>query len=81
MLSTEKNAQTDLLKLTAYGTLAQFWISIGSKDAVDEDEAKTFLRLQQALIKQFDTTLQMYLDETSMKAFKDFVNAYRVRIA
>ncbi len=81
MLSVEKNAQNDLLKLYAYGTLANFWITVGAKEGVDEDEAKTFLQLQQSLVKQFEKTLQAHLDETSMESFKEFVNTYRVRIA
>jgi len=80
-MSAEKNAQKDLLKLYAYGTLANFWITVGLKEAVDEDEAKTFLQLQQSLVKQFEKTLQAHLDENSMEAFKEFVNTYRVRIA
>ena len=42
-MSSDMNAQKDLLKLYACGTLANFWVTVGAKDAVDEDEAQAFL--------------------------------------
>ncbi len=79
-MSAQKDAQKDLLKLYAYGTLAHFWISLGAKEDVDEDEAKTFLQLQQSLVKQFEKTLEGHLDEDSMEAFREFVSKYKIRI-
>ncbi len=79
-MSAQKDAQKDLLKLYAYGTLANFWISLGAKGDVDEDEAKTFLQLQQSLVKQFEKTLEGHLDEDSMAAFREFVSKYKIRI-
>ncbi len=79
-MSAQKDAQKDLLKLYAYGTLANFWISLGAKEDVDEDEAKTFLQLQQSLVKQFEKTLEGHLDEDSMEAFREFVSKYKIRI-
>lgn len=79
-MSTEKDAQKDLLKLYAYGTLANFWVAVGAKDAVDEDEAQAFLQLQQSLVKHFEETLEAHLDEDSMEAFRKFVTHYRIRM-
>lgn len=73
------NAQKDLLKLYAYGTLANFWVTVGAKDAVDEDEAQAFLQLQQSLIKHLEQTLEAHLDEASMEDFRKFVSHYRIR--
>jgi len=73
------NAQKDLLKLYAYGTLANFWVTVGAKDAVDEDEAQAFLQLQQSLIKHLEQTLEAHLDEASMEDFRSFVSHYRIR--
>lgn len=73
------NAQKDLLKLYAYGTLANFWVTVGAKDAVDEDEAQAFLQLQQSLIKHLEQTLEAHLDEASMEDFRRFVSHYRIR--
>lgn len=80
-MSAEKDAQKDLLKLYAYGTLANFWVTLGAKEDVDEDEAKVFLQLQQSLIKRFEQILLPHLDEASMESFKKFVNSYRIRAA
>lgn len=78
-MSAQSDAQKDLLKLYAYGTLANFWVAVGAKDAVDEDEAQAFLQLQQSLIKQLDQTLEAHLDEDSMESFRKFVSRYRIR--
>lgn len=78
-MSSETNAQKDLLKLYAYGTLANFWVTVGAKDAVDEDEAQAFLQLQQSLIKHLEQTLEAHLDEASMEDFRRFVSHYRIR--
>jgi hypothetical protein len=78
-MSAQSDTQKDLLKLYAYGTLANFWVTVGAKDAVDEDEAQAFLQLQQSLIKQVDQTLEAHLDEDSMEAFRKFVSRYRIR--
>lgn len=79
-MSTEKNIEKDLLKLYAYGTLANFMVTLGSKGEVDEDEAKSLLRIQNDLIQQFDSTLAAQLDQASMQSFRDFVSKYRVRM-
>ena len=79
-MSSETNVQKDLLKLYAYGTLANFWVTVGAKDAVDEDEAQAFLQLQQSLIKHLEQTLEAHLDEASMKDFRKFVSHYRIRM-
>jgi hypothetical protein len=80
MVSAEKNLQRDLLKLYAYGTLANMFLYLGTKDAVDEDEAKALLALQEDVVKEFDKTLQPHLDEASMKAFRAHVDRYKFRI-
>jgi hypothetical protein len=72
--------QKDLLKLYAYGTLANFWVTVGAKDSVDEDEAQAFLQLQQSLIKQVERTLEAHLDEAAMDDFRRFVSHYRIRL-
>jgi hypothetical protein len=79
-MSTEKNVQKDLLKLYAFSTIANFFVNLGSKHDVDEDEAKSLLRIQNDLIQQFDSTLAVQLDEASMQSFREFVNKYRVRM-
>ena len=78
-MSTEKNVQKDLLKLYAYSTIANFIVNLGSKRDVDEDEARSLLRIQNELIQQFDSTLAVRLDEASMQSFREFVDKYRVR--
>ncbi len=80
-MSAEKDPQKDLLKLYAYGTLANFWATVGAKDNVDEDEAQAFLKLQQSLIKHFEETLENHLNEDVMEAFRKFVSHYRIRMA
>ena len=80
-MSTEKDAQRDLLKLLAYGTLANLWINLATKEAIPPEEAKALLRVQEALIKEFDKTLQAYLDEGSMKTFREYVDKYKVRVS
>ncbi len=81
MMSAEKDPQRDLLKLYTYGSLANLWINLGTRGAMGEDEAKALIGLQEAVIKEFDKTLQAYLDEASMKAFRDHVDRYRVRVS
>jgi len=80
-MSAEKDPQRDLLKLLAYGTLANLWINLGTKEAIAEEEAKALLEVQDALIGEFEKTLQPYLDEASMKAFREYVDKYKVRIS
>ena len=76
----EKNAAADLLKVYSYGALAQFWANLGTGDEIAEDDAKSLLLLQKALIEEIEKTLQVYLDEASMKNFRDYVDRFRVRI-
>ncbi len=78
-MSNGTKVEKDLLKLYAYGTLANFWVTVGAKDAVDEDEAQAFLQLQQSLIKHLEQTLEAHLDEASMEDFRKFVSHYRIR--
>lgn len=77
---TEKNLEAELLKVSVYGTLAQFWLALGTKEDMYEDEAKTLLLLQQSLIHQFEKTLQACLDGDSLKEFRDYVDKFKVRI-
>jgi hypothetical protein len=79
-VSSEKNDQRDFLKLYAYSTLANFMVTLSSRGEVDEDEARSMLRIQNELIQQFDSTLAAQLDQASMQSFRDFVNKYRVRM-
>lgn len=79
-MSSEKNDQKDFLKLYAYSTLANFMVTLSSRGEVDEDEARSMLRIQNELIQQFDATLAAQLDQTSMQSFRDFVDKYRVRM-
>jgi len=67
-----------MLKLSAYGTLANFWINLATRDPVSEEEAKALLQLQDALIKEFEKTLTWYLDFPSMKAFMEYVTKHKV---
>jgi hypothetical protein len=80
-MSTEKDAQRDLLKLLAYGTLANLWISLATKEAIAQEDAEALLGVQEALIKEFDKTLQAYLDEASMKTFREYLDKYKVRVS
>lgn len=80
-MSTEKDVDKDFLKLYAYSTLANFMVTLESKGEVDEDEARSLLRIQNELIQQFDSTLAAQLDQASMKSFRDFVSKYRVRMS
>jgi hypothetical protein len=79
-MAAEKDVQRDFLKLYAYSTLANFMVTLGSRGEVDEDEAKSLLRIQNDLIQQFDSTLSSQLDQASMQSFRDFVSKYRVRV-
>jgi hypothetical protein len=76
----EKNPAADLLKVYSYGALAQFWANLGTEDEIPEEDAKSLLLLQKALIDEMDSTLQKYLDATAMKNFREYVDKFRVRI-
>jgi hypothetical protein len=75
----EKDPQRDLLKLFAYGSLANLWINLSTRETVSEQEAKALLRLQESVIKEFEKTLGPYLDFPTMKAFGEFVTTHKVR--
>jgi len=45
------------------------------------EEADALLGVQGAVIKEFDKTLQAYLDEASMKTFREYVDKYKVRVS
>jgi hypothetical protein len=79
--STEKDPQRDLLKLFAYGQLANLWITLATREAMSEKEAKALLGVQEAVIKEFEKTLQAYLDFPSMKAFGEYITRYKVRLS
>lgn len=79
-MSTERDPTRDLLKLSAYGILAQFWTTLDFRDEIWEDDAKDLLLLQKALIEEADATLGPYLDDLSMKRFRDYVDRFRARI-
>ena len=72
--------EKELLRISAYGTLAQFWLNLETKDDLYEDEAKSFLLLQQSLIDRFEKTLRACLDDESVKEFLDYVDKFKVRI-
>jgi hypothetical protein len=78
--SAEKDPQRDLLKLYAYGSLANLWINLATREAVSEQEAKALLGIQEAVIKEFEKTLGPYLDFPSMKAFGEYITRHKVRI-
>ncbi len=79
-MSVEKDPQKDMLKLIAYGTLANFWINLaGSEEEVLEKDAKAYLALQESLQKEFEDTLRSHLDEASMISFREYVNRFKVR--
>ena len=78
--SAEKDPQRDLLKLYAYGSLANLWISLAPREMVSEQEAKALLGVQEAVIKEFEKTLAPYLDFPSMKSFGEYITKYKVRI-
>jgi len=78
--SAEKDPMRDLLRLYAYGSLANLFISLASMDPLPEDEAKAILRVQDAVIKEFEKTLTRYLDFPSMKAFGEYVTRNKARI-
>jgi hypothetical protein len=69
-----------MLKLSAYGALAQFWTSLSLKDEIWEEDAKNLLLLQKTLIEEFTAVLEGHLDEASMKRFKDYTESFKVRI-
>lgn len=79
-MSTGQNLVSDLLKLSAYGVLAQFWVTLGLKEEMWEDDAKDLLLLQKALIEETQATLQPYLDDSSMRKFNDYADRFRARI-
>lgn len=66
-----------MLKLYAYGSLANLWITLATMEPLPEDEAKALLRVQDAVIKEFERTLTRYLDFPSMKAFGEYVTRYK----
>jgi len=77
---SESNSGKDLLKLSAYGALAQFWTTLDLKDELWEDDARSLLLLQKALVEEFTATLESYLDESSMKKFRDYTESFKVRM-
>jgi len=78
MSAEKKDAQRDMMKLLAYGSLANFWLNLASMDPMPEDEAKGLLRLQNSLIREFEKTLSWYLDFPTMKEFGEFVSKHKV---
>jgi hypothetical protein len=80
-MAMDKDPQRDTLKLLAYGQLANIWINLASREAMAEDDAKALLGVQDAVIKEFEKTLQPYLDFPSMKAFGEYVTRYKVRLS
>lgn len=80
-MAVDKDPQRDTLKLLAYGQLANLWINLASREAMAEDDAKALLGVQDAVIKEFEKTLQPYLDFPSMKAFGEYVTRYKVRLS
>jgi hypothetical protein len=80
-MSVNKDPERDMLKLLAYGELANLWINLASKGEMSEEEAKSFIGIQDALIKEYEKILQAYLDFPSMKAFGEYITKYKVRIA
>lgn len=79
-MSAERDPTRDLLKLSAYGTLAQFWTTLDLKNEIWEEDAKDLLLLQKALIEETENTLAPYLDELSMKRFRDYVDRFKARM-
>ena len=79
-MSTEQDPAKDLLTLSAYGMLAQFWSLLNLRDEIWEDDAKNLLLLQKALIEEAEARLLPHLDEMSMRKFRDYVNTFKVRI-
>ncbi len=80
-MSRETDGQRDCLKLLAYGYLASFWIDISTKEYDDEAEAKSILRLQESLIREFESTLREHFDEAAMNEFRNYTQRYRVGIS
>lgn len=80
-MSADKNPQKELLKLYAYGTLANLFVKLGTMEAIDETDAASLLGLQNSLIKEIEETLQTQLDGESMRTFREYVQKYRVRIS
>jgi len=79
-LVVEGNLDGELLRMNAYGTLAEFFLSLGTKEDMYEDEAKSLLLLQQSLIERFEKTLRASLGDESALEFRDFVDKFKVRI-
>jgi len=77
----EKDPEKDLLKLYAYGTLANFWTSLAANEEMEEGEAQTLLLLQQALLDEYDSILKQHLNEESMKAYRAYVERFKARIS
>lgn len=66
------------MKLLAYASLANFWINLAAMPAMPEKEATGLLRLQNAVIREFERTLSPYFDFATMKAFGEFVTTHKV---
>jgi hypothetical protein len=80
IVSFNRNPQADALKVQVYGTLANFWLELGTKGEMGEDEAVVLLQLQQALIQECERKLAPYSSEDEMGAFREYVDKFKVRI-
>jgi len=80
-LSAEKGPMGDLMRLMAYDSLANLWFNLAAKEYDDDQEARSYLQLQEALINEFDKTLGRYLDEAEMREFRGYVAKHRVGIS
>ena len=69
-----------MLKLYAYGSLANLWISLATMGPLPEDDAQALLRVQDTVIKEYEKTLTRYLDFPSMKMFGEYVTRNKARI-
>lgn len=69
-----------LLELEAYLGLAQFWLKLGTQEEMEEEEAKSFLLLQQALIEKFERTLRANIGNVPAEEFRNFADKFKVRI-
>jgi len=77
-MSIERDPEKDSLKLIAYASLANFWITLAAMPPMPEKEAKGLLRLQNAVIKEYEKILSPYLDFPAMKEFGEFVTKHKV---
>jgi len=80
-MSAEKDAQSDLLKLVAYASLANLWINLSTKEYDDQEEATSFLKLQEELINEFEKTLRRHLDEAAIRDFRNYSTRYKLSIS